>query len=406
MARNILLLTSTFPRWEDDAQVPRFILDLGRKLTADFRVHVLAPHAPNAAREETLHGMRVLRHRYFFPESLQTLAYGAGIPNNLRANPLRWLQAPPFFLGQWRALISTIRRFQIELVNSHWMLPQGLTAALARAALGTRHVMTIHSAGLYMLRGWPAGRQLARWQVRHSDAVYSVSRRNLQVLETLVKRPVPAHILPMGIDTEYFAEAVSKQSARRTLQWSDEAKVVLCAGKLSRVKGTVYLIRAFRQVAAQLPAARLVLAGSGPEEAALQREVRTLRLDDRVRFAGQQSRDGVRTHLQACDVVALPSINDPGGQSEGFPVAMLEALAAGRPVVGTRAGGTPEGIEEGKTGFLAPPEDAAALAEALLQVFHIGPDSFAAAARASARRWDWSHIGRHYRDTFNALLEP
>ncbi|MFQ5483238.1 MAG: glycosyltransferase family 4 protein, partial [Nitrospinaceae bacterium] len=104
MARNILLLTSTFPRWEDDAQVPRFILDLGRKLTADFRVHVLAPHAPNAAREETLHGMRVLRHRYFFPESLQTLAYGAGIPNNLRANPLRWLQAPPFFLGQWRAL--------------------------------------------------------------------------------------------------------------------------------------------------------------------------------------------------------------------------------------------------------------------------------------------------------------
>lgn len=100
MARNVLLFTSTFPRSGDDPLTPRFVYHLGRELSKTHQVFVLAPHAPGAALEEDLDGMRVVRFRYFYPEACQQLAYGTGMTNNLRAHPTAWLQVPSFLLPE------------------------------------------------------------------------------------------------------------------------------------------------------------------------------------------------------------------------------------------------------------------------------------------------------------------
>ncbi len=88
----LLVLTSTFPRWVGDRE-PRFVFDLSRRLAKDFEVQVVAPHAPGAAPQEVMDGMRVHRFRYF-PEKLQSLAYNGGILEKIAKHPRASLQAP------------------------------------------------------------------------------------------------------------------------------------------------------------------------------------------------------------------------------------------------------------------------------------------------------------------------
>ena len=403
MARNILLFTSTFPRSQDDPLTPRFVYHLGRELLRRHNVHVLAPHAPGAAMEDELDGMRVIRFPYFFPQNCQQLAYGTGMTNNLRQHPSAWLQVPSFFYCQNRALAETVRRFNIEIVNSHWMVPQGLTAAWSARALGVRHLLTVHSAGLFLLRRIPAGRFLARRILKNTDSLFIVSQNNKRLLEDLVRRPVAAQVLPMGIDTGYYGEARDATALRKTLDLPETGPLVLFVGKLSRIKGVKFLLDGFPEVLKNAPDARLVVVGSGPEASSLEEHTRRLQLESRVVFAGQKNQREVRDYLQACDLLTIPSIQDTNGQVEGFPVVMLEALASGKPVVGTRLGGTAEGIVDGETGYLVPPENPGALAAAILRTLEQGPATFADHARQSVRQYDWRAIGEAYSRAFDAL---
>ena len=404
MSRSILLSTSTFPRSADDAQTPRFVFDLGRELTRWFQVFVLAPHAPGSAREETLEGLRIHRFRYALPERYQALAYGSGIVNNLRRNPLNLFQIPSFLYSQRRALDRLVRRHRIGLVNSHWMVPQGWTSAGVCARRGIPHVLTIHSAGLFLLRRLPLGGRVARGILRRCQALYTVSRHNHRMLEDLVGGPVPGQILPMGVDTGFFAEPLDPASTRRELRLPAGGLLILFVGRLARIKGVIYLLRALPRILESLPQARLVLVGSGDQEPALREEARRLNLEEAIVWAGPRSRGQVRRYLAACDLCVLPSIRDRGGQVEGFPVALLEALASGKPVIGTRLGGVAEAIVDGVNGFTVPPADPGALARAVLKVAERGAGEFSAAARASAQRFDWKNIAENYRDTFDRLL--
>ena len=199
MKKNLLLFTSTFPRWPGDEDIPQFVFELGRELTQSFNVHVLAPHTAGAKKCEDHDGMKVIRFPYFYPENFQRLAYGTGILSNISKSKLALLQIPGFLACQLCALRTVVKHFNIDVVNSHWMVPQGLTAALLKPALGFKHVHTIHAAGLFALRRLPFGKQMARLIAKRSDAIFCVSSYNHQILERLTRRKIEADILPMGI---------------------------------------------------------------------------------------------------------------------------------------------------------------------------------------------------------------
>lgn len=398
MKKNILIFSSTFPKSASDTETPRFVFELARELVKDFNVFALAPDAPDTKRSETIEGVQVIRFPYF-PKHLQSLAYGTGMTNNLRDHPLSRLQVPCFMAAGWRALGKAVRRHNIHLVNSHWMVPQGLIGALRCKALGTKHVLTIHSAGLFALKRWPMGQCLAQRIVKGSDEIFCVSKNNHRELEKLVGETVPLRIQPMGIDTAFF------KTPGQTPDYMQGKKNILYVGKLSPIKGVQYLLEAFGLIKDIFPETQLVLVGSGIMEQQLREQVETTGLSSRVVFAGQQGKASVRDHLHASEVLVVPSVKDKNGQVEGFPVVMMEALAAGVPVVGTRAGGTPEGIIEGRNGFIVNPADPSGLAEKITNCLNTGQESFSDAAMASAEQFDWSAVANNYRETFQRLLD-
>ena len=147
------MVTSSLPRWEGDSTTP-FVLHLARDLMdLGWRVRLLAPHAPSAAVREELQGVPVERFRYLVPESSQTVCYQGGALVNLRDRPANYLKLPALVVAEWCALTRRLLRGGVDLVHSHWVLPQGLVGTLACGPLGVRHVVTVHGGDVFGLRG-------------------------------------------------------------------------------------------------------------------------------------------------------------------------------------------------------------------------------------------------------------
>src|SRR4029077_3934379 len=125
------------------------------------------------------------------------------------------------------------------------------------------------------------------------------------------------------------------------------------------VKGIPVLLEALARLREAHPDVELALAGDGPDRAQLEAEAHRLGIADRVRFLGYQSSDHVRSLLQETDVFVLPSF------AEGVPVVLMEAMASGVPLVSTRVAGVSELVEDGVAGFVVPPGDVGALADAI-----------------------------------------
>jgi len=403
MKKKLLLFASTFPRWENDTEIPRFVIELGVELCKYFEVYALAPHTPGAAQSETLEGINVIRFPYF-PEHKQALAYGTGMMASLKSNPWNYLQVPFFLFCQWRALHRTVRKYKIDIVNSHWMIPQGFIASLLPTRLHRKHVLTIHAAGLFALRRLPLGKCMAQRLVHRSDLIYSVSSYNQQILEQLVGHPVDCQILPMGINTDYYKDHPDPTALRNELGLPS-GEIILYVGKLNEKKGVTYLLQAFHAIAQDQPDCHLVIVGTGLLEESLKRETQRLELEARVTFAGQQGKQAVRNYFQAADLVVVPSIIDSTGETEGLPVVLLESLASGKPVVATRVAGAPDVIVDGHNGFLAEPKNPNDLAEKMVTALNADAATLSQNARDSVQKYDWEMIGKDYRDRMLALFE-
>ena len=159
----------------------------------------------------------------------------------------------------------------------------------------------------------------------------------------------------------YPAAPVSTLNPRNLAAPSPRRSAVIgTACRLDPVKGLTHLIRAFAATHSEFPELRLEIAGEGPERGPLEAQARALGLAGCINFLGWQ--DDLAPVLSRWQIFVLPSLE------EGFGIAALEAMAAGLPVVATAAGGLPELVEHGRTGWLVPPGDSAALANRLREL--------------------------------------
>lgn len=389
---HLIITTSTLPVREDDGTA-RFVLDLGASLSRWYKVTILAPHAPGAAREESSNGVRIVRFRYFW-HNRQRLAYGPGMRANLRESRWTWLQVPTFFIFQALSLFRLIRQNPDVRVNSHWLVPQGLTAAFVRSLLPFRHVLHVHAADVYFLQNLRFGRALARYIIDRADAVFADGSHVRDALDELVDRPTGALLRPMGVWTTVL------RAEMEPLEPGFEQGYVAFVGRLVEKKGVIHLIHAFDKVQSDYPGLGLIILGEGPLEAQLRKEVVRLGLDERVSFlGGRPQADAVRL-FQHCRVACVPSIIDSRGETEGMPTVVLEAMATGVKVVGSRVDGIPDVIEHGVNGWLAEPEDAADLAAKLrvaLETTDEVQSSVMTAARRTSEANDWSVVAQQYR---------
>jgi glycosyltransferase involved in cell wall biosynthesis len=162
-------------------------------------------------------------------------------------------------------------------------------------------------------------------------------------------------------------------------------------GTLHEVKGQAHLVEACRLLARQGVEISCRLVGDGPDRRQLERQIADAGLGDRVSLVGGLTRRQVAAELATADVLVAPSVRTKAGKREGIPVALIEAMSSGLPVVASDLSGIPELVEHGVSGLLAPPGDAAALAAALRALHEdreLGPRLGTAARRRVLAEFD------------------
>jgi sugar transferase (PEP-CTERM/EpsH1 system associated) len=200
---------------------------------------------------------------------------------------------------------------------------------------------------------WLAARYTARFFCVSKDIVDELASRRLVPQRKL-------EVVANGIDTDLFERTNGREDVRRALGIAPDAPVLGTVGRLNEVKRQDLLIRSFAQVRKRIPDAHLVLVGDGPMRDSLQKLVKDLSLDASVHFASYQSQP--ERYLQAMDVFALTS------HSEGMPLAILEAWAAGLPVVASAVGGVPDLVDHGRNGLLFFSGDESILADFVVEL--------------------------------------
>ena len=297
--------------------------------------------------------------------------------------------SPPF--ARW--LADTLRRHRITLAHSHEFTMAVYGAWAARRA-GAAHVFTMHGSRYYAER-WR--RRIAmRLAATFSASVVTVSqslgrhlRRDLWLsADRIVTIPNGAR-----------HTAVAQSSLRDELRLAGTDQLAVAVGNLYPVKGHAFLLEALALLAARFPGLHVAIAGRGELEAPLLARARALDVADRFHLLGLRSDIG--NVLAGADVFVLPSL------SEGVPLALLEAMFAARPIVATAVGEVPTVLDGGRAGVLAPPRDAAALADGIAGVLSDPAQArrlSAAAALRAAQEYTLARMTERYAALYAELL--
>lgn len=248
-----------------------------------------------------------------------------------------------------------LRAGAIDVVHTHNTQPfvDGTIGALlsgVRTIVHTDHARDFPDKRRYMF---------AEWLMSHfAYRVVGVSEHTTQNLRRHERIPArKLETIVNGIDPAPFAIELDRGRKRRELGVAPEGPVLGVAARLTEQKGIGDMLRALPAVLARFPTATLLVAGEGPIEATLKADAASIGVADHVRFLGP--RLDIPEILKVLDVYVLPSL------WEGLPIALLEALAAGCPVVASRVGGVPSVITDGVNGTLVRPRDPAELSAAI-----------------------------------------
>ena len=389
----VCMLTTGFPRFPGDL-FGTFVLELARELTAkNIGVEVVAPHEAGLARAEHFGRVGICRFRYFFPAARQAVAYGGGIPSNIRNSWAARLQVPFFLLGFcWRALWKVRNG---DVVHCHWTI-SGLVAYVSTRLWRRPLVLSVRGSDIHLVEHGLVA-QLHRKIYARMDLIVAVSQ---DIAEKLAAIGVPrdkVRVVCNGVDRRF--QPGDRQAARRRLDLQAGDFIALFVGLLIPIKGLDILVEALAK--SQTGELVCLLVGDGPLLSELQQQAADLGVGDRLRFVGRQPSDEIPDWMAAADVLVLPS------RSEGRPNVVLEAQSCGIPVVATAVGGTPELVQDGETGLLLEPDDPQALAAAIDRLRSDSGlrDRLVQAGREQAATLTWAASAEQMADIYRDVLE-
>jgi N-acetyl-alpha-D-glucosaminyl L-malate synthase BshA len=269
---------------------------------------------------------------------------------------------PPYSLALAVALHDAVRREGLDLLHVHYAIPHATSAYLARQMLaGERSpkiVTTLHGTDITLVGLHPSFQPITRFSILQSDGISAVSRFLKD--ETVRDFSVPASrvdVIPNFVDTKVWRP--DREPCHRSKLAPEGQKIVMHVSNFRPVKRLQDVIEVFARIKRKVDA-RLVLVGDGPERPRALKRAADLGLRDDVLFLGRHG--SVEEILSCADLFLLPS------ESESFGLAALEAMACGAPVVASRAGGLPEVVADGVTGYLLPVGAIDEMAEAGVRV--------------------------------------
>lgn len=253
-----------------------------------------------------------------------------------------------------------MRREGVSHIHAHFASHPAAAAYVIHRLTAIPYSFTAHGSDLHR------DRHMLAEKVDHAALVVSISNYNRQIIlnECRGRHAEKVKVVHCGVDASVFQPRQQPTPFER----GEAPFALLCIGTLHEVKGQRYLVEACRMLAEQGIPVACHFAGDGPDLEMLTTQARQAGVQDMMHFHGRLTRLQVVELLQNADVVVAPSVPSRDGRREGIPVALMEAMAAGVPVIGSDLSGIPELIEDGVSGLLAPPGNSMLLCQAILRL--------------------------------------
>jgi glycosyltransferase involved in cell wall biosynthesis len=372
------------------------ILDL---MTSGLRVLYLAPPSPDAARlsrysflDEEIRAFAARGvHAYVLSRAegaerddaclhVRMLPSDSGaerrrtvtfLGRHLPRVPLRnMLDVPQCYRGLRveRFAAELIEREHIDLVHSYFAWPRGFGGQLAAAATDRPLVAGMRGSDVNTVPDLEYGARLDPFFDRAVRRLLATADRTIFVSDFLRRqgvgvgaRPERTTVILKGVHLEQFSTAHDKAAARQAVGGGSDPLILAVAG-LVRIKGLHHILEALAIVRTEGRRFSFGVCGEGPEREALEEQAKRLGLSDCVKFWGKVPRNHIAIHFAAADILVHGSIIEASGN------VLLEAMASGLPIVCTDAGGPGEYVKHGRTGFVGPVADPAAMAEHLVRL--------------------------------------
>jgi len=314
---------------------------------------------------------------------------------------------PPYDLALATRMAEVAEIYELDLLHVHYAIPHSVSAMLARQMLACDHkrkprklpyVTTLHGTDITLVGADPSYLPITRFSIDQSDGVTSISQylatRTIEVFEVAT----PIRVIPNFVNCDMYHRTPEIMKHRSDWAKPDE-KILVHLSNFRPVKRIPDVIEIFDRVQKQIPA-RLIMIGDGPERSRAEWLAVGKGIHGKIEFLGKQ--DGIYEKLPMADVMLMPS------ELESFGLAALEAMACQVVPIATDAGGVPEVIQHGKTGFLAPVGDVEAMAGYAIELLSDDErlEDMGVSARASAQaRFCASKIIPMYEDYYREVLE-
>ncbi len=404
------MLTSSYPKFPGDVTAPFIEAIAQNTQKLGHEVSVLMPYNPELRRQSQENGVKLYQYRYAPFKSWNIWGYASSLEGDVRVRKLVYLLLPFVLFSSFWQMWKLTRLERFAMIQAHWVIPNAPVAILIGLLRHIPVVISLHGSDVYIAEkikpvGW-----VAHWGFGRAAAVTASSPDLLQRAQKLgaTTDPTRAAVIPYGADpTAFCAPEIPREVLREQLGFLPEEKVLFCIGRLVYKKGFEYAIRALPLLLKKYPRIKLVIAGKGDLRAELEQVALAAGVAPQVRFEGVVPHNKVAEYLAGCDIFLLPSVVDDKGNVDGLPNTLMEALAAGKPVIASSIGGVSLVVTDRQNGRLVPQRDPQALAAAVLELL-ASPELQTQYGRAGREKvvqeLNWTEITRRYVAVFEVAI--
>ncbi len=321
--------------------------------------------------------------------------------------PVHVIKGPkdPFFrlnMSPWvsRDMKETINKGDFDVIHAHHAFSRmPLSALNIGRDFNIKGILTTHTVSFmpdynYLWASLSYGYPVYRIMISKADEIIAVSDSARRFISHFTD--VPVRVIPNGVDTSEF-RVMDRSEAKKMMGFGDEP-FFLYVGRLVSKKGLFTLLMAFSDVLKEMPEAKLRIAGKGNLKPVLLSMSKALGINGSVEFLGYVPDESLNPLFSSADVFVLPS-----AFGESFGIVILEAMASGTPVIGTKVGGIEEILGDGKCGVLVPPSDPSKMAEAMVSLM-VDRDLRERMGKRALRRvrkeYDWRVVAKKVMEVY------
>jgi glycosyltransferase involved in cell wall biosynthesis/ubiquinone/menaquinone biosynthesis C-methylase UbiE len=412
----ICILTHTFPRHKKDFTAPFMDGVASGLASAENQVFVLTPYVAGINTIKRGQNYKIITYKYIWPNSLHRLGYSQTLTNDMQLKLIMWILSPFMYLFGLVALLKLIKKEKIDIINAHWILPNGFIAAIATKLTGVPSVSTLPGSDVYMAQKNVIFSWMARFATRTNSWVTSnspqllsdlgnINESNTKKREKLMRKF--SSIIYGTYPDKFKPLKTNTKKIRSELNIPKSDLVVLGVGRLVPKKGFRYLVEAAKFILKRKHNVTFLVVGEGDQRSELEKLAKKLGVYEKFRFPGWADYGKLVHYYNIADVFILPSVRDEKGNLDDQSVSVVEAMACGKPIVATDFPGYKIVILDKQNGFLIPQKNSKEIGVAVSKLLlskRLRDTMGKKSRELVVKNFSWLAIGKQYTMLFNKIL--